>query len=232
MDVRQLASYIDHTLLKPEATPDDIIRLCHEANEYHFAAVCVNSSYVKLAVEHCLPTVLVASVVGFPLGGASTVAKCAETIQAIADGAREIDMVVHIGLVKARQFDEVRQDIAAVVAAARQVPVKVIIETGALTDEEKVKTCLLAKEAKAAFVKTSTGFGQGPGATVADVVLMRGTVGLEMGVKASGGVRSLERAMEMIAAGANRLGTSSGVAIIKERLGDETIKEPGRSPTY
>ena len=211
-----LAVYIDHTLLAPGATPDDIDRLCEEARQYSFAAVCVNPVWVRRAVQDLRgSTVMVASVVGFPLGANSTEIKVMEARKALRDGAREIDMVLNIGLLKQREYDLVRQDIARVADACREAGavLKVILETGLLTDDEKVIACRLAQKAKADYVKTSTGFGPG-GATVFDVALMRETVGPGMGVKASGGIHSREEASEMIAAGATRIGASAGVSIV------------------
>ncbi len=211
-----LAAYIDHTLLAPGATPDDIDRLCEEARQYSFAAVCVNPVWVRRAVQSLRgSTVMVASVVGFPLGANSTEIKVMEARKALRDGAREIDMVLNIGLLKQREYDLVRQDIARVADACREAGavLKVILETGLLTDDEKVIACRLAQKAKADYVKTSTGFGPG-GATVFDVALMRETVGPGMGVKASGGIHSREEASEMIAAGATRIGASAGVSIV------------------
>lgn len=213
-----LARYIDHTLLKPEATPRQIQALCQAAREYGFAAVCVPPAYVALAADLLADTpVAVATVCGFPLGNTSTTAKVYETIQALHDGAREIDMVMAIGLLKAGRDDRVYQDIAAVVevvhpAGAR---VKVILETGLLTPEEIVRACRLAQAAGADFVKTSTGFGP-RGATEADVRLMRQAVGPEMGVKAAGGIRTYQQALALIQAGATRLGTSAGHRLMEE----------------
>jgi len=219
----ELAGRIDQTLLKPVATEADIVKLCAGARRYQFASVCVNSSFVPLVAKELAGTpVKVCSVVGFPLGAMATEAKAFETREAVLNGAAEIDMVMNIGLLKSGRHDLVREDIRRVVEAAREagqsrglsaVPVKVILETCYLTDEEKVLACRLAEEAGAAFVKTSTGFGSG-GATVADVRLMRQTVGDRLGVKASGGIRSLEDALAMLEAGATRLGTSSGEAIV------------------
>lgn len=210
-----MAGYIDHTLLKPEATGDDITRLCQEAVENNFYAVCINPSYVKLAADILkVSAVKVAAVVGFPLGATTTATKAFETAEAVENGAAEIDMVIHIGALKSGDSKYVLTDIQAVVKAAKGNPVKVIIETGLLDEGEKVLACRLAREAGAAFVKTSTGFGPG-GATVADVQLMRETVGPELGIKASGGVRTPGAAREMIEAGANRIGTSSGLVIVK-----------------
>jgi len=215
MNCRELAKFIDHTILKADATPADIARLCTEANEHGFAAVCVNSCYVPLVRQMVQQEVGVTSVVGFPLGASSTYAKCEETREAVRQGATEIDVVINIGWLKAKLTDAVRADIGAVVEAAGKVPVKVILETALLNDEEKVLVCELARDAGAAFVKTSTGFGPS-GAVPSDVALMRRTVGDALGVKASGGVRNFDVAMAMIALGANRIGTSSGVAIVEE----------------
>lgn len=211
-----LAKFIDHTLLKPDATADDIDLLCSEAKDYGFAAVCVNPAWVKRASGNLKGTdVRVASVVGFPFGATTPDIKAMETRRVLRDGAREIDMVINIGALKSGQFDEVREDIARVTDACRDVGAitKVIIETSLLNDEEKVMASHLAKEAKADYVKTSTGFAGG-GATVHDVLLMRETVGPDMGVKASGGVRNREDAEEMIAAGATRIGASAGISIV------------------
>jgi deoxyribose-phosphate aldolase len=214
-----LAAYIDHTLLKPEATPAAIRRLCEEARLHGFKSVCVNSGYVALAASLLAETpVLVCSVVGFPLGAMATAAKAAEARGAIVDGAGEIDMVVPVGLVKAGEWASVAADIGAVLAACGEVPLKVIFETCLLDDEEKRQLCRLCRELGVAFVKTSTGFGSG-GATLADVRLMRASVGDSAGVKASGGVRDRETALAMIEAGATRLGTSSGVAIVTGTAG-------------
>ncbi|THF78064.1 deoxyribose-phosphate aldolase [Cohnella fermenti] len=211
----ELASYIDHTLLKPESTREGIVRLCEEAKRYGFATVCVNPFWVKTAAELLAGSgVGVTTVVGFPLGASTTKSKAAEAADAIANGASDVDMVLNVGALKSGLLDLVREDIAAVVAASRgKAIVKVILETGLLTDEEKIKACELSKEAGADFVKTSTGFGPG-GATVEDIALMRRTVGPKLGVKASGGVRDAEAARAVIAAGATRLGTSSGAVIV------------------
>jgi deoxyribose-phosphate aldolase len=210
---RDLAPYIDHTLLKPDATRDDLIKLCDEARKYGFAGVCVNLSNVAL-VKRLLEgsEVKPIAVVDFPLGAAMTSAKVFETREAIRAGAAEIDMVINIGALKAKNYGYVECDIREVVQAAQR-PVKVILETGALTRDEKVIACALAKAAGAAFVKTSTGFGPG-GATAEDVALMRAVVDDDVGVKASGGVRTTADAQKMIEAGANRLGTSASVAIV------------------
>ncbi len=216
---QEIARLIDHTLLKPEATSRQIEQLCAEAREYHFAAVCVNPWYVRLAADLLsdVDDVEVATVVGFPLGATFTEVKVAETLAAIAAGATEIDMVMNIGALKSKRYDVVARDIRAVVQAAHAAGalVKVIIEAALLTQKEKVAACLLAKQAEADFVKTSTGFGPG-GATVEDVALMRTVVGDAMGVKAAGGVRTYEQAKAMIAAGANRIGASAGVRIVSE----------------
>ena len=211
-----LAKYIDHTLLKPEATKDDVLRLCREAKEYGFASVCVNSMYTRLVAKALKGSgVKTCVVVGFPLGAMSTDAKAYETQCAVRDGADEIDMVLAVGALKEGNLPYVKEDICAVVSAAGSAKVKVIIEACLLTDEEKVIACRLAKEAGAAFVKTSTGFSSG-GATVKDVALMRRTVGEEMGVKAAGGIHTKEEALSMIKAGANRIGASAGIKIISE----------------
>lgn len=211
-----IARYIDHTYLKADGTAEKIKELCAEAKQYGFAAVCVNPCWVALAKRELAGTnTQVATVVGFPLGATSTEAKVAETRQAVADGADEIDMVMQIGWFKSGYVDKVREDIAAVVAAAGSAIVKVIIETALLTDDEKVMACQLAAQAGAHYVKTSTGFGPA-GATVADVKLMRETVGEGMGVKAAGGVRTLDDARAMLGAGATRIGASAGVSIVQE----------------
>ena len=215
MSVR-LARYIDHTLLKPEATGEDIVKLCKEAIEHSFYAVCINPSYVDTAVKELQGSLVkVCAVIGFPLGATSTAAKAFEAAEAVDGGAEEVDMVIHVGALKSGNMQYVIDDLAAVVRAAKGNTVKVIIETGLLDKEEKITACRLVKESGAAFVKTSTGFGPG-GATIADVQLMRETVGPELGIKASGGVRTAKEAGQMIEAGATRIGTSSGVAIIKE----------------
>lgn len=213
---KNLAPFIDHTLLKPDATSDQIKKLCMEAREYKFASVCVNTCYVPLAAQMLAGSgVKTCCVVGFPLGAMTSRAKVEEAKEAIENGATEIDMVINIGAAKSGDWDYVKKDIAALVEAVRgKALLKVIIETCLLTDEEKVKACALAKMAGADFVKTSTGFSTG-GATVEDVKLMRKVVGPDMGVKASGGVRDYKTAMEMINAGATRIGTSSGISIVK-----------------
>ena len=214
-----LAGYIDHTILKPEAKKEDVLRLCEEAKQYHFASVCVNAYYTKLVADALAGTdVKTCVVVGFPLGATFSEIKARETEIAIQNGAQEVDMVINIGALKDGDYDIVEQDIKAVVDAANdKAIVKVIIETCLLTDEEKVKACELSVKAGADFVKTSTGFSTG-GATVEDVALMRQTVGPDMGVKASGGARSYEDALAFIEAGATRIGTSSGVAIMEGKV--------------
>ena len=211
---RDIAPYIDHTLLKPDATRDDIVKVCDEARKWGFATVCLNSSNIALA-KRLLEgsSVRPIAVVGFPLGAGTTSAKVFETREAVRNGAAEIDMVINIGALKSHDYALVECDIRSVVDAARPRPVKVILETGGLTRDEKVIGCALAKAAGAAFVKTSTGFGQG-GATVEDIALMRSVVGDDVGVKASGGVRTTQDAEKMIAAGANRIGASASIAIV------------------
>ncbi len=221
-----IAKMIDHTLLKPEATPKDIEKLCEEAIQYQFASVCVNPCYVKLASKILEGRkVKVCTVIGFPLGANRTDTKVFETEKAIEDGAQEVDMVMNIGLLKGGYYDYVENDIRAVVNVAhkRNVLVKVILETALLTDEEKVKACLLAKRANADFVKTSTGFSKG-GATAGDVALMRRVVGSAMGVKASGGIRSYEEALQMIKSGADRIGASASVKIVSGVKTETTIQ--------
>jgi len=209
-----LAGYIDHTLLKPEATKEDIIRLCREAQQHHFYAVCINPSYLPVAAEELAGSaVKICIVVGFPLGAVTTAAKAFETAEAVQGGADEIDMVIHVGALKGGYSEYVMNDISAVVRAAQGKTVKVIIESGLLTDDEKVLACRLAEQAGARMVKNSTGFGPG-GATVADISLMREAVGPGMEIKASAGVRTAETARKIIEAGAQRIGTSSGVKII------------------
>jgi deoxyribose-phosphate aldolase len=209
-----LAGLIDHTLLKPDATPEEIQKLCHEARTYSFATVCVNSANVpRCRALLAGSPVRVCAVVGFPLGAMAPGAKSFEAREAVRNGASEIDMVLNIGALKGGDYGLVLDDISKVVAASRPAKVKVILETGMLDDEEKVTACTLAKLAGAHFVKTSTGFGKG-GATVQDVALMRRVVGRAMGVKASGGIRSHEDAEKMVAAGASRLGASASVAIV------------------
>jgi deoxyribose-phosphate aldolase len=211
-----LARMIDHTLLKPDATPMEVEKLCAEAKKFNFASVCINPSYVPLCVRLLRSTqVKVCTVIGFPLGATSTASKAHETEQAIRDGAGEVDMVINVGMLKAGEYKYVESDIFAVTSIARRQRVlsKVIIETALLTDEEKIKACVLAKRAGADFVKTSTGFSKG-GATAADIALMRRVVGSAMGVKASGGVRSRDEALAMVASGADRIGASASVKIV------------------
>ncbi|NOY98909.1 MAG: deoxyribose-phosphate aldolase [Chloroflexi bacterium] len=216
-----IASMIDHTLLKPDATPDQIAQLCYEARKYGFASVCINPAHVPLCADLLRGTpVKVCTVIGFPLGATAPEVKAYEAKTALRDGATEIDMVINIGALKGGDHTLVARDIQGVVQVAHAAGaiVKVIIETALLTDEEKVAACLLAKEAGADYVKTSTGFAGG-GATVEDVALMRRVVGPEMGVKASGGVRSFEDVKNMVAAGATRIGASAGVKIVQGEQG-------------
>ena len=222
---RGIAGMIDHTLLKPDATRQDIEELCREAAKFKFATVCVNPTWVALCSRLLAGSgVGVCSVVGFPLGATTADVKGYETQRAIFDGAREIDMVINIGALKSGDLRVVERDIEAVVAPCRECGVlsKVIIETALLTDDEKVTASTLAKAAGADYVKTSTGFGPG-GATAADVALMRRVVGADMGVKAAGGVRDLEGVKAMIAAGATRVGASAGVKIVQQARGEKTL---------
>jgi deoxyribose-phosphate aldolase len=222
-----LAKMIDHTLLKPDATQQEIAQLCFEARKYGFASVCVNPTWVPLCAQLLKgASVKVCTVIGFPLGATSSEAKAFETKTAIEQGATEIDMVINIGALKARDLETVARDIRGVVNAAhaKNIIVKVIIETALLTDEEKTIASLISKEAGADFVKTSTGFAGG-GATVHDVELMRKTVGPQMGVKASGGVRTYEDAANMIKAGATRIGASAGVKIIQGPSAPSSVAE-------
>lgn len=217
---KSLAKYIDHTQLKPDTTKEKIAQIINEAREYGFASICVNPYWVPYCYNNLKDTdVKVCTVIGFPLGASSTETKVFETNQAIKDGATEVDMVINIGELKSGNDDVVKKDIESVVIAAKgRALTKVIIETSLLTDDEKIRACKLAKEAGADFVKTSTGFSGG-GATIKDVKLMRETVGSEMGVKASGGVRDLETTQAMIDAGATRIGASAGVDIISGNKG-------------
>jgi deoxyribose-phosphate aldolase len=218
----EAAALIDHTLLKPDAVEAQIRQLCRDADAFGFASVCVNPTWVPLCAELLEKSApKVCAVVGFPLGAMRTPAKAFEALEVIAAGAEEIDMVINVGLLRDGRFDEVRDDVAAVVDACHEsdVILKVIIEAGLLTDEEKVAACLLCQDADADFVKTSTGFNAG-GATVWDVALMRAAVGPEMGVKAAGGVGNAADAGRMVAAGATRIGASAGVQIVRELLGD------------
>ncbi len=220
-ELTTLASYIDHTLLKPEATLAQVDKLCDEAMTHGFASVCVNGSWVRRCAEVLAPSrVLVCSVVGFPLGAMATEAKVYEARRAVEDGACEIDMVLAVGALKSGLDDSVRRDIASVANVVRPLGarLKVILETGLLSDEEKVRACKLAQAAGADFVKTSTGFAKG-GATVEDIQLMRRTVGRAMGVKASGGVRDQPTAQALIAAGASRIGASASVEIVRGGTG-------------
>jgi deoxyribose-phosphate aldolase len=229
-----LARYIDHTLLKPEATAADIDRYCAEAKKYGFAAVCFNPVWVKRAAQNLRgSSVVVASVIGFPLGAQTTDIKVLEARRALRDGAREIDMVMNVGALKSGDQETVRQDIARVADACREgrAVLKVILETGLLSDEEKVIASKLARAARADFVKTSTGFGPG-GATPFDVALMREAVGPAMGVKASGGVRTAEQAEALIAAGATRIGASAGIAIVGGEAADRGDKGGTASGRY
>ncbi|MGI2296038.1 deoxyribose-phosphate aldolase [Paenibacillus sp. GXUN7292] len=217
----QLAAMIDHTLLKPEATKQEIIELCKDARQYQFATVCVNPSWVSLAAKELSGTSTgVTTVVGFPLGATSSAAKAFEAKQAIMDGANEIDMVLNIGLLRSGELAAVEQDIAAVAqACGDQAVLKVILESGMLSDEEIVTACELSVRAGANFVKTSTGFGKG-GATEQAIALMRQTVGPNIGVKASGGVRDYDTTCRMIKAGASRIGASASVAIVQGQSGE------------
>jgi len=211
-----IAQYIDHTLLKPEATRDQIIQLCNEASEYHFASVCINPCWVKLCAEKLKGTgVDVCTVIGFPLGATRAEVKAVEAEYAISDGANELDMVINIGALKSDMLELVRDDIKAVVQSAKgRAIVKVIIETCLLTDDEKIKACALSKMAGADYVKTSTGFSTG-GATARDIALMREVVGPDLGVKASGGIKTIDDLRSMVSSGATRIGASAGVKILK-----------------
>jgi deoxyribose-phosphate aldolase len=211
----EIASYIDHTLLKPEATEEEIIKICNEALEYRFWSVCVNPSWVKTAYNILKDSgVKVCTVVGFPLGATPGEVKAFEAAKAINDGASEVDMVINIGYLKSKKFDEVKEDIKKVKEACGNILLKVILETCLLTSNEKIKACEICKSAGADYVKTSTGFSVS-GATAEDIALMRRIVGEEMGVKASGGVRDSEGALKMIKSGASRVGASASIAIVK-----------------
>ncbi len=216
MSEKPIASFIDHTALKPDTTLEQIEKLCHEAMEYGFASVCVNPCYVA----HChrilkASDVKVCTVIGFPLGANTTATKEAETVEAVKNGAAEVDMVINIGAIKSGHYELVKNDIAAVVkAAGDSAIVKVILETCLLTDEEKIAACKMCKEAGAHFVKTSTGFSTG-GATIEDIRLMRQAVGPDLGIKASGGIRDYKTARAMVDAGASRIGASASIAIVK-----------------
>ncbi|GJJ81080.1 deoxyribose-phosphate aldolase [Pasteurella canis] len=213
MDAKEIAQFIDHTALTAEKTEQDILKLCDEAIENKFWSVCINSAYIPLAKEKLAGTdVKICTVVGFPLGANLSSVKAFEASQAIQVGADEIDMVINVGLIKSNKWDAVRADVAEVLTACANKPLKVILETCLLTKEEIVKACEICKQLNVAFVKTSTGFSSG-GATVEDVALMKQTVG-DIGVKASGGVRDTATAVAMINAGATRIGASAGIAII------------------
>src|SRR5919205_1005542 len=230
-NAREWASLIDHTLLKPEATDEDIKKLCQEATAYHFASVCVNPTWVRIAACNLIGSgVPVCTVIGFPLGATLADVKAYEARRAIFDGAKEVDMVINVGALKSGDDCHVEHDIRSVAQVAHEYDVlaKVIIETALLTDDEKVRACVAAQQAGADFVKTSTGFAKG-GATVADVALMRRTVGAEMGVKAAGGVKGIEDARAMIEAGATRIGASVGVKIAQEAAGQKTT---GKAAAY
>lgn len=215
MTPQEIARKIDHTLLKPEATESDIRRLCQEARDHGFFAVCVNSRFVSLCAQELRgSSVKVAAVVGFPLGAMDTLSKAAEAARAVEAGANEIDMVISIGGLKEKNWPFVAEDIRSVIRASGSARVKVILETALLTTEEKRRACEICRDEGAAFVKTSTGFVPG-GATVDDIQLMKGAVAGRCEIKASGGIRSLESALAMIEAGATRLGTSSGVLLVQ-----------------
>ncbi|WCK56295.1 deoxyribose-phosphate aldolase [Aneurinibacillus sp. Ricciae_BoGa-3] len=221
--LKEIAKMIDHTILKPEATEDEVIQVCNEAKTFGFATVCINPVWVPFVSKELNGSNIgITTVIGFPFGAGTTLIKAMETRDAIANGATEIDMVINIGDLKSGKMDSVKRDIRMVVEAAGEKTVKVILETCLLTDEEKVIGCKLSKEAGADFVKTSTGFSKA-GATVADVSLMRKIVGLEFGVKASGGIRTLNDVKAMIKAGASRIGASASVAFVKDADGIETV---------
>lgn len=218
ISIEELAGMIDHTNVQRDATDEDIKVLCHEADDYNFSCVCVTPTQVVLAQELLDNSdTQVCAVIGFPFGVQTSHAKFFEAEEAVNNGASELDMVMNIGALKSGHHSLVQADIAGVVNAAQGRVVKVILETALLTDDEKITSCQLAREAGAHYVKTSTGFGVG-GATVEDVLLMRDTVGMEMGVKASGGIRDLETALNMIDAGASKIGTSTGVQIMEDLL--------------
>lgn len=226
----EIASYIDHTLLKPDATKEQVEKLCQEARDFHFASVCVNPTFVPIAARALRgSSAKVCTVIGFPLGANAPATKAYEARKAIREGAREIDMVINVGALKSGNYELVLEDIMAVVEAGHEsnVIVKVIIETALLTDEEKVVACTLSKQAKADFVKTSTGFASG-GATLRDVAIMRATVGPNIGVKASGGVSNYADALGMIEAGATRIGASAGVKIVRESRGESVSGSSGK----
>ena len=221
-----LASFIDHTLLKPEANESQVIQLCEEARKYNFASVCVNPSFVPLCAKLLTGSpVMVCTVIGFPLGATTSETKAFETRQAIAQGANEIDMVINVGALKSKDYAKVEEDIRAVVNACNGTTLKVILETALLNDEEKIKACELSVKAGANFVKTSTGFGPS-GATEDDIALMRRVVGPDLGVKASGGIRDTDTTIRMLKAGATRVGASASVAIVNDAApgGDKNSK--------
>lgn len=231
---REVARHIDHTLLKPDATRDEILKVCEEGVRFGFASVCINPIWVREAACALRGSgVKVCTVIGFPLGANSPDTKAYEARRSIFDGASELDMVINVGALKSGDHDLVSRDIRGVVEVAHEQGYicKVIIETALLTDEEKVSACLIAKEAGADFVKTSTGFAKG-GATVADVALMRRVVGGQMGVKASGGVKDLKQAQQMIQAGATRIGASVGVKIIQEAGGFSVSGDGASTHSY
>ena len=220
--MKNLAKYIDHTLLAQNATKEQIKKLCEEAKQYEFCSVCVNSSYVSLAKEFLDgSSVKVCSVVGFPLGAMSNDAKAYEAKKAIEDGAEEIDMVINVGFLKSNDFKSIEEDIKNLRVTCKGLILKVILETALLDEEEITKVCQIAKKVGADFVKTSTGFST-RGASLEDVKIMKEAVGDSVNIKASGGIRSYESAMEMINAGASRLGTSSGIAITKGQTSDKS----------
>lgn len=232
MNATNIAALIDHTLLKPEASQVDILRLCSEAKQFSFASVCLNPCWVSLAFDELSEsTVRVCTVIGFPLGANDSQTKIAEAATALSQGARELDMVINIGLLRSRNYHAVYKEIndLADIAHASGAILKIILETSLLTEEEKSTAARLAVEAKADFVKTSTGFA-GSGATVEDVALLRRTVGSAIGVKASGGVRTLPAVLQMIEAGATRIGSSSGVAIVNELAGPASSDSPAGTP--
>lgn len=231
VDIKTMASMIDHTVLKPGTTREQVVQYCRQAIEHNFASVCINPCFVKLVAQELKNSeVKTCTVIGFPLGSNTTEVKAYEAKKAVEEGAQEVDMVINVGALKEGDLEYVENDIAQVVKASQGALVKVIIETCLLTDQEKVTVCTLAKKAGAHFVKTSTGFSTG-GATSADIALMRKTVGDSIGVKASGGVRSLQEALAMIEAGANRIGTSSGLAIMNEMNG-AIVQNSETSGTY
>ena len=233
-DAKQVASLIDHTLLKPEATESDIAKVCDQALEHHFASVCVNPCWVPLVSSKLAGSgVKTCAVIGFPLGANRTAVKLDEASLALNDGAAELDMVINIGALRTGDLDLVKQEIQklAAVAHVNDALLKVILETCLLTDEQKTAACKLAQEAGADFVKTSTGFSTG-GATEADVRLMRNAVGDSLGVKASGGVRTLENLTRMVQAGASRIGSSSGVQILAELQHGTVSQDGGAGGTY